>query len=116
MTASSILEYLSEITSGMRFAILLDGELEIAAAAGLEREDAIDIAPLRRLVQSLRQHDSSGEKGRVDQAELSSSQESLYVTFGDEHVLLVATDRVALPALVTYDCHMLMQDIESKAG
>jgi hypothetical protein len=99
LTPELALDYLAELTSDIRAAVLLDG-----SGARLAGDEAL-AAPARRLLEA-------SEAPAIEVLERSI----VFAARGAGHALAVVTGRLALPALVLYDLRLVLEDLAAEAA
>jgi hypothetical protein len=108
LTPERALDYLRELSTDIRAAVLLDGDGGVAADREVDGAD--DVAGL---VNELfeRGDDAAGGKGRAAQVEVTLPTEAVFAVRDAAWTLAVVTDRDALPSLMFYDLRSVIGDL-----
>jgi len=100
LTPEAALEYLGELSTDIRAAVVLDG-----AGGRLAGDEAL-AAPARRILEAC-DHPL---------VEVETARGSVVLGRSDTHALAVVVGRLALPALVRYDVRRVLGDLARGRG
>jgi hypothetical protein len=111
LTPALALDYLDELSTDIRGAVLLDGAGVVAAGW---RGDADRAERLREpLAELLERADAiAGDAGPTTQLEVTTHLGAVFCVRDERWTLAAVTGRFALPSLVFYDLRHVLQDLE----
>jgi hypothetical protein len=115
LTPALALDYLDELSTDIRGALLLDARGRVAASW---RHDADRAERLREpVLELLRRADAAaGDTVPVGQVEVTTPRGAVFCVRGGEFTLAVVTGRFALPSLVFYDLRHVLDDLRRSAA
>jgi hypothetical protein len=110
LTPALALDYLDELSTDIRGAVLLDADRRVAAAW---RGDTDRAERLREpLIDLLDRADAAaGEAAPAAQVEVTTGRGAVFCVRDARFTLAVVTGRFALPSLVFYDLRHVLQDL-----
>jgi hypothetical protein len=113
LTPALALDYLDELSTDIRGAVLLDGDDKVVAAW---RGDPDRAERLREpLVELLSRADAAaGGAGPASQVEVTTPRGAVFCVRDDRFTLAVVTGRFALPSLVFYDLRHVLGDLREE--
>jgi hypothetical protein len=111
LTPALALDYLDELSTDIRGAVLLDGDRRVVAGW---RGDGARAERLREpLVELLDRADgAAGASGQAAQVEVTTQRGAVFCVRRGDWTLAVVTGRFALPSLVFYDLRHVLEDLE----
>jgi hypothetical protein len=110
LTPALALDYLDELSTDIRGAILLDASGELAAGWQGDEERAERLR--EPLVELLRRADAVvGEGGPASQVEVTTGRGAVFCVRDERWTLAAVTGRFALPSLVFYDLRHVLGDL-----
>jgi len=107
LTPELALDYLGELSTDIRAAILLDSTGAVAAST----EDAADAERMRELVTGLFARADAADDGDVAQVEVATGSATVYAVRGERWTIAVVADRGALSSLMFYDLRHVLDDL-----
>lgn len=111
LTPALALDYLDELSTDIRGAVLLDASGALAAGWHGDEERAERLR--EPLVELLRQADAvAGEGGPASQVEVTTGRGAVFCVRDERWTLAAVTGRFALPSLVFYDLRHVLADLE----
>jgi hypothetical protein len=110
LTPALALDYLDELSTDIRGAVLLDADRRVVAGW---RGDDDRAERLREPVLELleRADAAAGDAGPAAQVEVTTQRGAVFCVTGDGWTLAVVTGRFALPSLVFYDLRHVLGDL-----
>ncbi len=111
MNAELALQYLTEMSTDVKRALIVSDEGEVLSTTfKRQSEEAAAVVQqiLDRVVGQGADHDQAPY-----QMELTGAGGSVFITLGERHVLVAVTGRSALPALILYDMHTVISEFEA---
>lgn len=113
LTPALALDYLDELSTDIRGALLLDADRRVAAAWRGDTERAERLRePLIDLLE--RADAASGDSAPAAQVEVTTARGAVFCVRDDRFTLAVVTGRFALPSLVFYDLRHVLQDLREE--
>jgi hypothetical protein len=115
LTPELALDYLDELSTDIRGAVLLDADRRVVAAW---RGDGDRAERLREpLVELLKRADAAGgEAGPPSQVEVTTTRGAVFCARDERFTLAVVTGRFALPSLVFYDLRHVLGDLRVESA
>lgn len=115
LTPALALDYLDELSTDIRGAVLLDAGGAVAAGW---RGDAERAERLREPVTELlrRADAAAGHAGPATQVEVTSGRGAVFCVRDERWTLAAVTGRFALPSLVFYDLRHVLRDLEPEGA
>jgi hypothetical protein len=114
LTPALALDYLDELSTDIRGAVLLDESGAVAAGWQGDEERAERLRePVVELLR--RADDAAGDGGPATQVEVTTSRGAVFCVRHGRWTLAVITGRFALPSLVFYDLRHALADLGSAA-
>jgi hypothetical protein len=115
LTPALALDYLDELSTDIRGAVLLDADRRVVAAWRGDDERAERLR--EPLVELLEHADiAAGAPGGAAQVEVTTQRGAVFCATDGGWTLAVVTGRFALPSLVFYDLRHVLGDLERAAG
>jgi predicted regulator of Ras-like GTPase activity (Roadblock/LC7/MglB family) len=115
LTPALALDYLDELSTDIRGAVLLDAEGAVAAGWRGDTERAARLrAPLAELLR--RADEAAGDAGPATQVEVTTSRGAVFCVRDEHWTLAAVTGRFALPSLVFYDLRHALRDLRADAS
>ncbi len=113
LTPALALEYLDELSTDIRAAVVLDGEGRLAAGP----EDADQGERVRELTRELFERaDSVGGAAPVSQVEVTLPGGAVFAVRGERFTIAVVSTRYALSSLMFYDLRHVIDDLGGAAA
>lgn len=114
MNAKLALQYLTEMSTDVSQALIVDRQGAVLAATfeGQSQQDVATDVVGKLLRWVSKQEGTEGEQPY--QLELAAANGSVFLTLGADCVVVAVTGRSALPALVLYDMHTVVNEFESE--
>jgi hypothetical protein len=110
LTPALALDYLDELSTDIRGAVLLDAAG--AVAAGWHGDAELAKRLREPLVELLRRADAAaGDRGPATQVEVTTSRGAVFCVRDERWTLGAVTGRFALPSLVFYDLRHALRDL-----
>ncbi len=117
MNAELALKYLTEMSNDVTQALMLDDKGRVLSTTFKPRSEeesaAADVVGQILDWVSMQEH---GNDSPPHQLELATSNGSVFITQGESHSIVAIAGRFALPALILYDMHAVISDLESDEG
>jgi hypothetical protein len=115
LTPALALDYLDELSTDIRGAVLLDADRRVVAAW---RGDSDRSERLREpLIDLLERADAAaGGAAPVSQVEVTTPRGAVFCVRDERFTLAVVTGRFALPSLVFYDLRHVLGDLHEGTG
>lgn len=107
LTPELALDYLGELSTDIRAAILLDSAGEVAAST----EDGPAAERMRDHVTELFDRADRADDGEVAQIEVATGSATVYGVRGEHWTLAVVASRAALASLMFYDLRHVLDDL-----
>ena len=112
LTPALALDYLDELSTDIRGAVLLDADRRVAAAWRGDDERAERLrGPLLALLE--RADAAAPDVAPVPQVEVATARGIVFCVRDEDWVLAAVTGRLALPSLVFYDLRHVLADLGS---
>jgi hypothetical protein len=110
LTPDLALDYLGELSTDIRAALVVDGGGKVAAVTGDDRERA---ERMRELTEQLldASAEAGGESGGVDQVEIVTADGSVFAVRGESWTVAVVAGRQPLASLMFYDLRNVVRDL-----
>ena len=113
LTPALALDYLDELSTDIRAAVLLDADRRVLAAWHGDAERAERLRePLIDLLE--RAEAAAGEDGPATQVEVTTARGAVFAVRDDRFTLAAVTGRFALPSLVFYDLRHVLGDLREE--
>lgn len=113
LTPELVLRHLSDLSTDVRAAVLLDAHGDLAAAEPEGGELAND---LRELLLDLLESADGADDESVTEVEVTRPTGAVFVTRARDFTLAVVTDRSALPSLIRHDLRRVLADLDRGSG
>jgi predicted regulator of Ras-like GTPase activity (Roadblock/LC7/MglB family) len=115
LTPALALDYLDELSTDIRGAVVLDADRRVVAAW---RGDADRAERLREPLSELLEHADAfaGAPGSAAQIEVTTQRGAVFCVTDSDWTLAVVTGRFALPSLVFYDLRHVLEDLEGASA
>jgi predicted regulator of Ras-like GTPase activity (Roadblock/LC7/MglB family) len=110
LTPERALDYLHELSTDIRSAVLIDADGRVAADTGPETAEAA--ARVSELFE--RADEAAGGEGRAAQVEVVLASGAVFAVRDDAWTLAAVADRYALPSLMFYDLRSVIADLEAR--
>ena len=111
LTPALALDYLDELSTDIRGAVLLDaGGAVLAARRGDDERAERMREPLLELLQ--RADSVAGDAGPATQLEVTTARAAVFCVRDERWTLAAVTGRFALPSLVFYDLRHVLGDLD----
>ena len=107
------LQYLLELSSDIRLALFLDPERKVIAAAPSPPSPRLEELAGQLAAEA---HSLFGDGGEPVEIDAACEGGSVFLVQSAEGSMLCLTDRSVLHALIFYDMHAVLADIERAAG
>ncbi len=117
MKAELALKYLTEMSNDVRQALILNDKGRVLSTT-FEAQSEEECAAVDVVGQILDWVSIQAQRNESPpyQLEVAASNGSVFITLGEAHSVVAVTGRFALPALILYDMHTLINDLESGEG
>jgi hypothetical protein len=115
LTPALALDYLDELSTDIRGAVLLDSDRRVVAGwrGDIDRAERLR-EPLVELLD--RAGAAAGDSGPAAQVEVTTQRGAVFSVTSGGFTLAVVTGRFALPALVFYDLRHVLEDLEGASA
>jgi hypothetical protein len=111
LTPELALQYLGELSTDIKTAVVMSADGRTAAAAPVEAGDR-----LRELTRELFERAAAVDDQPVTQVEVSTGDGAVYAVRDERWMIGVVTGRFALSSLMFYDLRTVLGDLEAKTG
>ena len=111
MNAEMALEYLTEMSTDVKRALIVSDEGRVLSST-FKRQSEEAAAVLQQVLDRVTGQGTDHDTAPY-QMELAAAGGSVFITLGERHVLVAVTGRSALPALILYDMHTVISEIEA---
>ncbi len=114
MNAELALKYLTEMSNDVRQALILNDQGRVLSTTfESQSEEERAAADIVEQIVDWTSQQGHGDDSPPYQLELAARNGSVFITLGEKHSVVAVTGRSALPALILYDMHRLINDLES---
>ena len=107
LTPELALDYLGELSTDIRAAVLLDSDGALAASTA----DEPAAEQMRDHVAELFERADSADDGEVTQLEIATGAATVYAVRGERWTIAVVASRAALASLMFYDLRHVLDDL-----